>query len=66
MADTTLHGRVDVMIQLEPGHNIFYKISCAPSEDSYQPAQTSQTLRCPDKDDLDPLLPDDCPAKTVL
>ena len=38
----------------EPGHSISYKIACAPSEDSDQPAYSDQILRCLPEDALDP------------
>ena len=46
------------------GHSISYKIVCAPSETSDQPAHRRRLngLRCP-KDDLDPWLPAECHAR---
>ena len=33
-----------VTVKYEPGHNIFYKITCVPSEDSNQPALEQSSL----------------------
>ena len=46
------------------GHSIFYNIACAPS-DLRSDCADDQSLRCPYEDALDPLLPTECPAKTV-
>ena len=51
------------------GHSISYKIVTAPSEDSAQPpgpALTTQSLRCPFEDTLDPWLPLKCQAKVLI
>ena len=49
---------------VELRHNISYKIACAPSEDSDQPAQADQSLRCPLEDASVPWLPTEYSAKT--
>ena len=44
----------------EPELTIFCKVECAPSEDS------GQSLRCSLEDALDPCLPTECSAKTLI
>ena len=56
---------------IEPGHSIFYKIACAPCDDSDQhariaSAQADQRFRCPPDDVLDPSLPTQGPAKAPI
>ena len=55
----TIHWDINETVQNKnyPRHNIFYKITCAFSEDSDQPAQTDLCFRYTPDDASDPLLP---------
>ena len=55
----TIHWDINETVQNKnyPRHNNFYKITCAFSEDSDQPAQTDLCSRYTPEDASDPLLP---------
>ena len=53
-----------LLTSFEPERTFYYKIACAPSEDSRMRRLIS--LRCPLQDALDPWLPTECPALPYL
>ena len=53
-----------LLTSFEPERTFYYKIACAPSEDSRMRRLIS--LRCPLEDALDPWLPTGCPALPYL
>ena len=54
----------DVVCLLEAGHNISYKIACAPSKDSF--ARSDQSIPCVPEDVLAPWLPTVYAARTLF